>query len=376
MRVLATVLLLLWPGLLFAQDVATQARDALAALEKASDQLADARKARDRVRALTQTIQAFETGLSALREGLRRALAEEQQLKASLAAREVEIGTLLATLITIRPGYSPDAFLHPDGIEGAARAGMLLAEVSPALSRQAENLRRDLSTMELIGELQRDAAQQLQASLSELQQARVALSTAMADRTDLPRRFVDDPERAALLASAAATLDSFAENIGQLALNDQGWSPPDIDVAAGDLPLPVRGVILRFAGEADAAGIVRPGIVLATRPGALVTSPTAATIRYQGPLLDLGNVVILEPRADILFVFAGLEIAYGAAGQIITAGTPLGLMSGLQPEIASNSTSNTGERAGAGRTETLYIEVRQDNVPQDPTRWFRTPKDG
>ncbi|MEZ5674302.1 MAG: hypothetical protein R3D81_03325 [Thalassovita sp.] len=46
------------------------------------------------------------------------------------------------------------------------------------------------------------------------------------------------------------------------------------------------------ADESDAAGIARPGVVLATRPRALVTTPTAATIRYLGPLLDYGNVMI------------------------------------------------------------------------------------
>ena len=86
--------------------------------------------------------------------------------------------------------------------------------------------------------------------------------------------------------------------------------------------------------------------------------------------------MILEPRADLLFIFAGLEIAYGEAGQIITSGTPLGLMGGLQPELVTNTPSNDGERAGVTRTETLYIEVRQNNVPQDPTLWFRTDKDG
>ena len=54
--------------------------------------------------------------------------------------------------------------------------------------------------------------------------------------------------------------------------------------------------MLRGMNEADAAGIKRPGIILATRPGALVNAPTAATIRYVGPLLDYGNVMILEPQ--------------------------------------------------------------------------------
>ena len=53
--------------------------------------------------------------------------------------------------------------------------------------------------------------------------------------------------------------------------------------AKARLPLPVFGAILRRPGEADAAGVSRPGLTLATRPRALVTAPWPATIRYLGP---------------------------------------------------------------------------------------------
>ena len=120
-----------------------------------------------------------------------------------------------------------------------------------------------------------------------------------------------------------------------------------------------------LAGEADAAGVTRPGILLATRPEALVTAPTAATIRYAGPLLDFGQVVILEPQADTLLILAGLGQSYGVAGQVITEATPVGLMA----QSAENR-STGGDGGGTGRSETLYIEVRQNDTPVDPATWF------
>lgn len=89
--------------------------------------------------------------------------------------------------------------------------------------------------------------------------------------------------------------------------------------------------------------------------------------------MDFGNVMILEPQADTLFVLTGLDTVYGEIGQVIAAGTPIGLMGGTD---ASGEMSIVGDGTGAARTETLYIEVRQDNVPQDPASWFRTDKDG
>ena len=62
--------------------------------------------------------------------------------------------------------------------------------------------------------------------------------------------------------------------------------------------------------------------------GTMVNAPTVATIRYVGPLLDYGNVMILEPQTDTLFVFAGFDITFGKMGQVISEGTPLGLMGG------------------------------------------------
>ena len=355
-------------------DAAVQARAAVTMLEEAAEKLDAAEGARDRVRALTGTIQAFETGLGAMRTGLRQAAIVESQLSARLAARDGEVGQLLAVLQSIGTD-NPTAFLHPDGPVGTARAGLLLAELTPALNQRADQLRRDLEDVQTLRVLQVDAEARLRSSLTAVQAARTALNQAMAERTDLPKRFIEDPVSTAILIASTETLDGFASGLSQI-VSEENLSvraPVNIEGQIGALPLPAQGIVLRSMNEADAAGVKRPGILLATRPRAIVTSPTAATIRYQGPLLDFGNVMILEPRANTLFVLAGLEVVYGEIGQVIASGTPIGLMGGAEP---SGDLSTVGDGTGAARSETLYIEVRQDNVPQDPISWFRTDKDG
>jgi len=128
-------------------------------------------------------------------------------------------------------------------------------------------------------------------------------------------------------------------------------------------------VILRRPGEADAAGIRRPGLVVATPARALVVTPLAATIRYRGPLLDYGNVMVLEPRDGYLLVLAGLDEVYGDAGDILPAGTPVGLMGGSAPD-ADAFLLGAAEGTGTERSETLYLELRQGEAPVDPTIWF------
>jgi septal ring factor EnvC (AmiA/AmiB activator) len=354
---------------------AVQAQQAAAELEAASIMLDQADGARDRVRALTQTIQAFETGLGAMRAGLRRAATNEAQLTAKLQSRDAEVAELLGVLQSMGGAPSPVMLLHPDGPTGTARAGMLLAELTPALNRRADALRLDLENVTTLRALQADAAKRLQNGLTEVQEARAALNQAMANRTDLPRRFTADPVRTGILIASTETLDGFASGLSEITTDRVEPAPVSLDGQVGELPLPVQGLILRQAGEADAAGVKRPGLIMATRPGAIVTTPTSATIRYTGPLLDFGNVVILEPQAETLFVFAGLDVVYGEAGQVIAGGTPIGLMGGALPQTAEEL-SPLREGTGTERSETLYIEVREQNIPQDPAIWFRTDEDG
>ena len=357
------------------QGPAEAARAAAVMLENATLSLQGATSSRDRVAALTETVRAFEAGLAAMRDGLRRAALQEASLTARLAAREDDISQLLGVLQSIGTAPPPVLMLHPSGPLGAARSGMIMAEVAPGLDAQADRLRADLDDIRTLRLLQETAANRLAEGLAGVQQARAALSQAIADRTDLPRRFTADPVRTAILIGSTETLDGFASGLADIVEGDIAATNADISGLKGELPLPVQGVLLHKAGAADAAGVTREGILVATRPRALVVTPTAATIRYIGPLLDLGNVTILEPQTDTLFVLSGLDQVFGDVGQVLPPGTPVGLMGGSDPETGE-IVSTAGEGSGNGRTETLYIEVRENGQPVDPESWFRIEQDG
>lgn len=367
--------LLLWPAMTWAQDdIAGSARAAADRLEAAARALTSADDARDRVKALTETVQAFEEGLESMRDGLRRATLQEARLSRQLAASHTEIGQLLSTLQTIGHAPTPILLMHPSGPTGTARAGMIVADVTPALAARAEALRAQLQEVTTLRQLQQDATDTLQNGLQGVQEARAELSKAIADRTPLPKRFTEDPVRTAILIASTETLEGFASGLSQITTNEVDAPLAAIDSLKGELPLPVTGRILRRFGEADAAGISRPGLVVATRPRALVSAPTAATIRYRGPLLDYGNVMILEPQPGTVFVFAGLDVVYGDTGDVIPANSPIGLMAGDDAGIGA-IVPQKREDTGTERTETLYIEVRQDSVSVDPETWFITLKD-
>lgn len=345
------------------------AQQAAARLERAAALLEAASTRSDRVAALTETVQAYEDGLAAVRDGLRRVAIGRQAIEADLAARSEEISALLGVLQTMGNAPAPVLLLHPSGPLGTARAGMMAADVTAAIELEAAALRARLEEARVLEDLQQDAAAVLQEGLDGARAAREQLSAAIADRTELPRRFIEDPERTAELIASTDTLEAFAGGLAGIALEELAVSVPDASAQRGTLALPVEGTILREFGEPDAAGIARPGLIIATRPRALVTAPVAATLRFRGPLLDYGNVVIIEPAPDVLIVLAGLAEVFGETGEIVPAGAPLGLMGGEQPTARAILTES-GAGVGGQRTQTLYLEVRDGQSVADPDDWF------
>lgn len=353
-----------------ALQAAEDLRSAIAALDGAQSKA-------DRVSALTETIAAYENGLGALRDGLRRAAVREREIRDSFEAKREEIGRLLGVMSTMSRSEGPLMLLHPSGPLGSARSGMVLDAVTPALQAEAEKMRADLEEIQALRAVQGQAEKVLEAGLGSVQAARTTLSKAIAERADLPRRYLEEPQELLQLLQSADTLEGFATGLVDID-SDIGAPMEDFAGAEGQLELPVLGTLLRRFDEADAAGIRRPGLVIATAPAALVTTPWPATVRYRGPLLDYGNVMILEPAEGYLLVLAGLGTVYGETGDVLSAGAPVGLMGGTEPaaqEFGEDFVQAAQEGSSAGRTETLYIELREGKAPVDPAPWFAQTKD-
>ncbi|OUD09820.1 peptidase M23 [Marivivens niveibacter] len=361
---------LIWASTALAQTSPGEAAvNAAQRIEDASIQLQNASSARDRVTALTETVKAYEEGLIALREGLRRAAVRQEALELELNAKSDEIAQLLGVLQSMGRAPSPVLLLHPTGPTGTARSGMILADVTPALQDEVVALRAQLEEVAFLRDLQNNAADTLTKGLNGAQSARAALSAAISDRTDLPQRFTEDDIQTALLIASAETLDAFASGLNDTIGTELDISSPDALSKRGELPLPVQGRVLRGFNEEDLAGISRPGLLIAARPRVIVTTPVAATLRFRGPLLDYGNVVILEPAADVLFIYAGLAEVFGNVGEILPAGSPIGMMGGDSP-LVDEILTEMQNGAGLTATETLYLEVREGQAPVDPALWF------
>ena len=143
-----------------AQAAAEELQTAVAALDAATE-------AQDRVSALTQTIRAYESGLSTFREALRQAEIREAVLNRQFEAKRDRLSRLIGTLSSLDPDAGPLLLLHPSGPLGTVRSGMMMADVMPALWAEVEVVKADLTELAELRNVQLSAGQTLQSGLEK-----------------------------------------------------------------------------------------------------------------------------------------------------------------------------------------------------------------
>lgn len=355
-----------------ASQAVLDAQDAAGQLRASIGKLSQAVTVDDQVVALTEVIRGYEQGLAALRDGLRQASAREEELQQRFEAQRARLASVLGAMTALQQSPESTMLLHPAGALSNARSGMILSGVTPGLRAEAEELQTSLEEIATVRELQASAADMLGAGLASVQEARRLLASAVTDRSSQPVRFADAPEELQKLRDAAQSLDDFASGVSKMQA-DVGPPMSDFEGAQGSLPLPVVGTVMRPYNEPDAAGVRRPGWVIATPPAALVTTPWSASIRYRGPLLDYGNVMIVEPARGYLLVFAGMSQVFGEVGDVLNAGEPVGLMGGSEAsaqEFGAQFVADASRGGDAGQSESLYLELRKGQETLDPADWF------
>lgn len=349
-----------------AAEPADDAAGALAALDAAGVALSEAEGRLDRVAALTEVVAAHDAALASVRAGLRDMARREAEITQALGAAEGELSQVLGTLMAMQARPETLGLLHPGGPLQTVRAGMILSDVSPALSGEVEHLQDRLSELARLRALQEGAGATIAEGLISARTAREALVRAVRDRSE--DRGISATETAALQAivESADTLSGFVATLTPHP--EEGEDLPEDPIRRG-YPLPVAGRILAGFGDSRPGAAPRPGLTIAALPGAVVTAPFDASVRYAGPLLDMGEVAVLEPRPGVMVVLAGMGRALGRAGDIVRAGDAVGLMGGSVAEV-DQILIESRDGTGQDRSETLYMEIRQNEAPQDPDDWF------
>lgn len=336
----------------------------------ASARVATARTALDAAQAQPEQVVAFgraiadyDAALSVLGAGVRAASGRATAIRDDLASRREEIARLLATLETVGQSPVPADSVHPEGPVAAARAAALSAKLTPALHSAAEALAAELADLRSASALYASANGDLAGGLAALNDARGKLAATLGTDAPAGEPGPDDPSLT-MLARGSENLTALAAT---LAGPQPAADPPP--PAPGMLRWPVAGSVVQHYDEPDAAGVKEPGIVVAAPPFTLVTAPADATVRYAGPFLEYGAVLVLETDPATMVVLAGLGRLRVATGTVVHRGDLLGLLGGRALDV-EEYVMQAPTDTGAGNRETLYIEVRHGRSPVDPEPLF------
>lgn len=303
--------------------------------------------------ALVEALAADAAALAALDSRRRAAAARAETLALDLEVRRSDTARMMAVLQAMRRRQPEAATLHPGGPQAAALAAQMLARIEPALTAEAARIGK---TLRAIGtaRVERDAAAEaLRRGLPRIDAARADLTVSA--RNAVREVEVGPARESETLSALAAAFDAPGESKDERGPMALVW--------------PAEGAVLGAFQARDAAGVSRPGIVLDAAPLALVQAPAAGVVRYAGPFLEYGYVVVLEPRAGTKIVLAGLAHLRVRAGESVEAGAVLGLLGGRPGDPDEVVKARAAAQEGTQR-QTLYIEIRDDGAAVDPEPWF------
>ena len=351
--------------------------------------------------AAAQRVKLAEIEVADVETRLSDLIVAELEVRARLDGSNAEIANVLAALERISLNPPPPLIVNPDDALGSARSAILIAAIVPQLRAKADAVTADLTKLTEIKTAALAEEATLQANHAVLEEEQLRIATLIAARKQgigvRTAQLEAEEQQAIALAAKATSLKELVDSLSaqvtsvstaaaaadagldpdlpvmsaqdiQLALANSARTEPAIPfgVARGYLAMPANGVNVLDYGASDGFGGISHGISLVTRAEAQVVAPADGWVLYKGPYLNYGQIIILNTGQGYTALLAGLETVTVDIGQFVQMGMPLGTMGSRT--IGRTVTTN----AGADQP-TLYIELRQNNDPVDPTGWWATP---
>ena len=302
---------------------------------------------------------------------------------AALSADQAALDDLLAALMTFGSRKPPALATSPEDSAAAVRAGILMSDAAPALSKRAGELKLQIETLNRLAAETREQQANLASATGALSARREEINALAAEKRRALAALNAETDAARAeskrLADEAQSLRDLLDRLAKAAPARPSVKPPSSKpaakpstnkpsasapakppvsaaarppLAAGTPVQPAVGARLhRFGQTVD--GSKQEGLTLGTRAAAQVVAPLDARVQYSGVFRSYGQMVILDVGNDVLVVVSGLDALYPEAGQWVLAGEPIGRM--------ADRKSPSPE---------LYLEVRRKGQPVDPERWL------
>ena len=378
-------------------NLSRERRDALK--KEIADMEGDRTKQNAALIAAAQRVKLAEIEVADVEQRLSDLIVSELEVRGRLDGADSQIANVLAALERISLNPPPALIVDPDDALGSARSAILIAAIVPQLRAKAEAVTADLKHLTEIKQAALDEQAVLEANYSVLGEEQLRIATliaarkqgvavmttelqaeeaeavALAARATSLKELIDSlGQRMTSVSNAAAASDSEAAGVAltpaaiQVALANTARTEPGVPFqqAKGYLALPANGVNVVEFGAGDGFGGISQGLSVVTRAQAQVVAPADGWVLYKGPYLNYGQIVILNTGQNYTALLAGLETVSVDIGQFVLMGEPLGTM-------GSRTIGRTVTTSAGNSQPTLYIELRHDNAPIDPTGWWAAP---
>ena len=349
-----------------------------------------------------QRVKLAEIEVADVEERLGKLIAQELDVRGRLDGADTNIANVLAALERIGRNPPPALIVNPTDALGSARSAILMSAIFPQLRAKADAVTADLKKLTEIKAAAIEEEAQLKANFSILEEEQLRIATLIVARkqgVQIVSAELAEEERAATALAARASslkelvgaLSSRATAVAEansrasipttgngttatpalgtdaikLALANTSRTAPAVPFATakGYLSLPAGGTNIIDFGAGDGFGGISEGLSMITRPQAQVVAPADGWVMYKGPYLNYGQIIILNPGDDYTILLAGLDAISVNIGQFVLMGEPVGTM-------GSHTIGRTVTTSAGNSRPTLYIEMRKDNAPIDPSGWW------
>jgi septal ring factor EnvC (AmiA/AmiB activator) len=353
--------------------------------------------------AASERVKRAEADVAAVEQKIGDLIVAELDTRGRLDGADASISNVLAALERISRNPPPALIVDPSDALGSARSAILIAAILPQLQAKADEVIADLTNLNQIKLDAQEEEENLRANFDVLEEEQLRIATLIAARKaneeTASAALAAEEQEAALMAERAAGLKQMIADLGKRAdavaaaaaatqSANSGTTAPQLDretvmmalanperiepavpfaSARGFLNLPVAGVNVINYGDGDGFGGISRGLAIVTRAEAPVVAPADGWVLFAGEYLNYGQIIILDVGQDHTILLAGLASVDAQLGQFVRMGDRLGAM-------GSRTIGQTVATSAGATRPTLYIEMRNNNAPIDPTGWWAAPQ--
>lgn len=313
-------------------------------------------------------LQASEAKLSIIEEKLRILTEQITEKTALLTSRKKDLAVMVQSAVKLSQTPPEAIILMPGDMMDNMKASRALKMTADSIKYHAQSIREQMAELELLKEKVAKNQEEAVKERGQLEEQRILLQTQIAEHKILQQKLNVERQktetRAQFLARKAEDLQGLIaalekEKEQQDEVKSDTGEPEgekgelrSFRAARGQVRVPVAGKLLQRYGV-EGRNETSKGITITTRSGAFVTAPYDAEVLFTGVFMEYGKVIILRHSDGFHTLLAGMTKIDTAKGEFLLEGEPIGAM---------------GDKESNNR---LYMELRLNNQPIDPTPWVR-----